>query len=176
MKIAMAADHRGAKMIHQLAGSLRGDGHEVLVPFEMGLTQSCDYPDIAYQVTKSVMDGEADGGVLICGTGIGMSMAANKVKGIRAAVVHDQIGAEICKRHNNANVLCIGADMMGDHEMLGIVNKWIGATFEGGRHARRVAKIDAIERGEDPQTINEPMNEPMNETSNEASNSSVESK
>ncbi|RMD62319.1 MAG: RpiB/LacA/LacB family sugar-phosphate isomerase, partial [Planctomycetota bacterium] len=95
----------------------------------------------------------ADRGVLICGSGIGMCIAANKVKGVRAALVSDELSAEMSRRHNDANVLCLAADLLGDRLIERIVEIWLATPFEGGRHARRVAKIAAIERGEDPRSV-----------------------
>ena len=102
---------------------------------------------------KAVAEGRADLGLLICGTGIGMSIAANKIPGVRAAVVHDELTAQISRSHNDANVLCLSADLLGHRLIEQIVETWIKTPFEGGRHARRVHKIEAIERGEDPTTV-----------------------
>lgn len=153
MKIAIGADHRGRDVIGRLATLLADLGHEVQSTNSCGDTGSCDYPDVAYHVSKAVADGTADLGVLVCGTGIGMSIAANKIKGIRAALVHDEIGAEMSRMHNDANVLCLPADMLGQRLIERIVRTWLAARFEGGRHARRVRKIMAIEQGLDPQAV-----------------------
>ena len=107
-----------------------------------------DYPDAAYPVALAVASGRADLGILFCGSGIGMSIAANKVVGVLAAVVHDEITAERSRRHNNANVLCLPADLVSRREMLNIVDRWLSTGFAAGRHARRVAKIAEIERRE----------------------------
>ena len=152
MRIAMSADHRGAQAAKLLADKLRRDGHEVQLIGGNGGT-SVDYPEPAYAVGKTVSGGEADLGLLICGTGIGMSIAANKVKGVRAAVVHDELTAQISRSHNDANVLCLSADLLGQRLIEGIVEVWIKTPFEGGRHARRVHKISAIEEGKDPTSI-----------------------
>jgi ribose 5-phosphate isomerase B len=154
MRIAMSADHRGNAASKQLADKLRHDGHEVLAIGETTST-SVDYPEPAYLVAKAVADGRADLGLLICGTGIGMSIAANKVKGVRAAVVHDELTAQISRSHNDANVLCLSADLLGQRLIEGIVDVWIKTPFEGGRHARRVRKILAIESGNDPARVTE---------------------
>ena len=155
MKIAVGADHRANEVVMQIVQSLEAAGHEV---HQLGVacnTNSCDYPDQAYPVAKAVANGEAEGGILLCGTGIGMSIAANKVPGIRAALVHDEIGARICRQHNNANVLCLSADMLGMRIIEQIIDAWITTPFEGGRHARRLAKITAIEQGKEPASVNE---------------------
>lgn len=152
MRIALSADHRGTTSIRQLADRLRHEGHE---PELLGACDSapCDYPERAYLVGRAVSEGKADLGVLICGTGIGMSIAANKVRGVRAAVAHDELTAQLSRSHNNANVLCLSADLLGQHLIEKIVDAWIHASFEGGRHARRIRKITAIEEGKDPSTV-----------------------
>lgn len=104
--------------------------------------ESCDYPDIAHKVGQAVADGEFDFGILICGTGIGVSMAANKVPGIRAAVCHDTYSARMARAHNDSNILCLGARVTGIGLMLDIVQSYLESDFEGGRHARRVDKIE----------------------------------
>jgi len=156
MKIAIGADHRGHDAARSLARALEAMGHEVHVQNDdeaEGGPQSCDYPDRAHQVAGSVAKGEADRGVLLCGSGIGMCIAANKVHGVRAALVHDEFTAQMAKSHNDANVLCLSADMLGQRLIERMVEAWMTAEFEGGRHARRVAKIHAIERGEDPASV-----------------------
>lgn len=153
MRIAVSADHRGASASKLVADKLRREGHEILILGELS-GQPCDYPEQAWQVGKAVAEGRADMGLLICGTGIGMSIAANKIPGVRAAVVHDELTAQISRSHNDANVLCLSADLLGQRLIEQIVETWTNTPFEGGRHARRVRKIQAIERGEDPTTIN----------------------
>jgi ribose 5-phosphate isomerase B len=153
MKIAIGADHRAAEVREHLSRSLEQQGHHV---YPMGICapdQSCDYPDSAYAVATAVASGKVDRGILICGTGIGMSIAANKVSGVRAALVHDEIGADMSRRHNDANVLCLSADMLGMRIIDRIVKIWIEAPFDGGRHSRRLAKVAAIEQGIDPSTV-----------------------
>lgn len=152
MRIAMSADHRGASAAQLLADKLRREGHTVEICGEMA-NQMVDYPEPAFQVGKHVADGKADLGLLICGTGIGMSIAANKVKGVRAAAVHDELTAQISRSHNDANVLCLSADLLGQRLIETIVETWMKTPFQGGRHARRLHKIAAIERGEDPRRI-----------------------
>jgi ribose 5-phosphate isomerase B len=152
MKIAMSADHRGAAAAKLLSDKLRRDGHEVALVGECGGAM-VDYPEPAYDVARTVAAGNAEMGLLICGTGVGMSIAANKVKGVRAAVVHDELTAQISRSHNDANVLCLSADLLGQRLIETIVDVWIKTPFEGGRHARRVNKIRAIEDGKDPRGV-----------------------
>jgi ribose 5-phosphate isomerase B len=154
MRIALGSDHRGADAVTMLAETLRGLGHEPTV-HGAGGGAACDYPDQAYGVATAVRDGEADLGILICGSGIGMSMAANKVPGIRAALACDEAAAAASRQHNDANVLCLSGDRLSDEEVRRFTAAFLGAAFEGGRHARRVAKIDAIERGDDPADVHE---------------------
>ncbi len=152
MRISIGADHRGVNAARQLADKLRSEGHEVAV--SGGLDGApCDYPERAYEVGNTVASGKADAGVLICGTGIGMSIAANKIAGVRAAVVHDELTAELSRTHNNANVVCLSADLLGQRIMEKIVDAFLGATFQGGRHERRLKKIALIERGENPASL-----------------------
>lgn len=149
MRIAMSGDHRGAAAIKQVADRMRREGHEVsLLGAITG--QPTDYPEPAFLVARAIAEKKADMGVLICGTGIGMSIAANKVKGVRAAVAHDEMTAQISRSHNDANVLCLSADLLGQNLIEKIVGTWIRTPFEGGRHARRLKKIEAIEQGGDP--------------------------
>lgn len=154
MKVAISADHRGHAAVRQLHDKLAREGHE---PFLLGdcSGQPCDYPERAWLVGNAVAGGKADLGILICGTGIGMSIAANKVKGVRAAVVHDEMTAHLSRSHNNANVLCMSADLLGQRLIEKITEVWINAAFEGGRHTRRIRKIEAMEQGKDPSTVAE---------------------
>jgi ribose 5-phosphate isomerase B len=154
MRIALGADHRGSEVCRWVGEMLRQQGHQVEVLGPCGDAHgNCDYPDAAYPVAKAVAEGRADRGVLFCGTGIGMSISANKVRGIRAALVHDEIGADMSRRHNDANVLCLSADMLGQRIIERIVQKWLATGFDGGRHARRLAKIAAIEQGLSPAQV-----------------------
>ncbi len=156
MKIALAADHRGHEMKERVAALLTEQGHEVL---DMGTnsSKSCDYPDMGFHAAKAVADGVAERGITLCGTGIGMSIVANKVAGIRAAICHDELAAQMSRRHNSANVLCLATDILGEEMMRRIVKTWLETEFEGGgRHERRVQKIACVERGEDPATCLEP--------------------
>lgn len=152
MKIALAADHRGVQAAEQLSASLRRQGHEVQIVGELS-SEMCDYPDPAYGVGMAVSTKTAERGILLCGSGIGMSIAANKVPGVRAALVHDEFTAEISRSHNDSNVLCISADLLGQRLIETIVDIWLKTEFHEGRHARRVRKIEAIESGTDPRTV-----------------------
>jgi len=149
MKIAVGADHRGTDVLSQLVLQLEQDGWEVMT-LSSSQDRSCDYPDMAWPVARAVADGATDRGILICGSGIGMCIAANKVPGIRAALVHDELGAEISRRHNDANIVCLAADLLGQRIIERIVTTWLGTDFEGGRHERRNRKIEAIEAGQNP--------------------------
>jgi ribose 5-phosphate isomerase B len=145
MRIAIGSDHRGFEAKRRLVAFLQGLGQEVL---DMGTAgpESTDYPDFAFLVGEGISAGQAERGVLICGTNIGMCIAANKVKGIRAAPCHDTITAEMSRRHNDANVLCLSADLLGEQLMEQMVRIWLETPFDGGRHARRVDKITRYEQ------------------------------
>jgi ribose 5-phosphate isomerase B len=147
MKIAIGSDHRGYDVKRRIVNSLRQLGHEVIDLGPEG-SESVDYPDFAFQVARAVSEGQVDRGVLICGTGIGMCIAANKVRGVRAAPCHDSITAEMSRRHNNSNVLCLSADLLGEELIDRMLRIWLDTEFEGGRHARRVDKIARFEAGE----------------------------
>ncbi len=148
MKIAIGSDHRGYETKRRLVPILQRLGHEVLdVGTEGG--ESVDYPDFAFEVARAVSEGRVDRGVLICGTSIGMCIAANKVKGVRAAPCHDSITAEMSRRHNDANVLCLSADLLGEELIGRMVRIWLETEFEGGRHARRVEKITRFEESKE---------------------------
>jgi ribose 5-phosphate isomerase B len=149
MRIAIGHDHRGAPVAQALEHQLSAEGHQILAMGNGNGTQ-CDYPDSAWRVTQSIRRGEADRGILICGTGIGMAIAANKVEGIRAALALDELSAQLSRSHNDANVLCMSADLLGQTLVKRIVDVWMKTVYEGGRHDRRLAKISRIERGEDP--------------------------
>ena len=140
MKIAIGADHGGFEMKEVIKSYIRSLGHEIE---DVGCfsTESADYPTFASQVSQHVQSGACEAGVLICGTGIGMSMAANKYKGIRAALCHDEYTARMSKAHNNANVLCIGARVVGTGVAEGIVKTWMETEFAGGRHQRRIEQF-----------------------------------
>ena len=152
MRIAIGADHRGSDAVDRLVERLGREGHEVL-RFGSSGGDACDYPEAAYDVAQRVAGGEADRGVLICGTGVGMGIAANKVDGVRAATVHDELTAQLGRSHNNANVICLSADLLGERLIDKIIDAFIKTEFEGGRHERRVNKIMAIERGDSPKGV-----------------------
>jgi len=143
-KIAIGADHRGYNAKQRIKALIEEMGSQVI---DLGTdsTKSMDYPDPALAVAEAVRDGGCDAGILFCGTGIGMSITANKIHGIRAALCHDELTAEMSRRHNNANVLCLPADLVGDALMRRIIDAWLKTDFEGGRHERRVHKITEIE-------------------------------
>lgn len=146
MKIAIGSDHRGYDVKRRLLPLLQRMGYEVL---DLGTEggESVDYPDFAFQVGQAITTSRVERGILICGTGIGMCIAANKVSGVRAAPCHDSITAEMSRRHNNANVLCLSADLLGDELIDRMIKIWLETEFEGGRHARRVEKITRFEAG-----------------------------
>ncbi|MDA1051492.1 MAG: ribose 5-phosphate isomerase B [Planctomycetota bacterium] len=145
MQIAIGSDHRGYTMKLKLAEVLASQGHTVTDEGTHS-TESCDYPDISIAVARKVSAGEADRGVLICGTGIGMAITANKFPGVRATTCHDEITAEMCRRHNDVNVLCLSGDLLGESRLDNLLRAWLETEFEGGRHARRLEKIAEIER------------------------------
>ena len=144
MKIAVGSDHAGYRLKGEVAALIQEAGHEVS---DLGThsEESVDYPDFAVKVARAVTGGEADLGILVCGTGLGMAIAANKVKGIRAVTCGDTFSARASREHNDANVLCIGARVTGGGLALEIVKTWLESEFQGGRHARRVQKIADIE-------------------------------
>jgi ribose 5-phosphate isomerase B len=155
MRVAIAADHRGRAFKERIAAYLAEHNYQVL---DMGThsSRSCDYTDMAYTAARAVVEGKADRAVMICGTGIGMSICANKVPGIRAALCHDELTAQVSRRHNDANVLCLASDVLGEELMRRIVMSWMGCEFErGGRHERRVRKITWVEQGKDPNQYHE---------------------
>lgn len=149
MKIALGSDHRGFEAKERISALIKSLGHSVV---DHGATSqdACDYPDTAQAVATDVAAGRVERGVLMCGSGLGMSIAANKVSGVRAALCHDELTAQLSRRHNDANVLCLPADLIGDALMQSMVRTWLTTEFEGGRHARRVEKIRAIERDNCP--------------------------
>ena len=145
MKIAVGNDHRGVTVKQRLVGLLKELGHEVI---DLGATSaaSVDYPDYAIPVAEDVRTGKVDRGILVCGTGHGMCIAANKVAGVRAANCRDVIDAELSRRHNDANVMCLSADLIGEEQIEKMVKTWLTTDFEGGRHARRTEKIATYEK------------------------------
>lgn len=143
MRIAIGSDHAGFQLKSAVRQHLES---RALAVVDLGThaAERCDYPDHGAAVARAVAAGEADLGVLVCGTGVGMAMAANKIPGVRAAVVSDTFSARSTRQHNDCNVLCIGERVVGGGLALDIVDAWLGAAFEGGRHAARVAKLDAL--------------------------------
>lgn len=139
--IAIGSDHRGRIIVDDITHHLETLGWMVHKHCG-GDADSVDYPNIAKEVTDEIVSGEAVCGVLICGSGVGMSMAANKIVGIRAALVHEPVAAEMSRRHNNSNIICMAADGPMDSNYNKIVDTWISTDFEGGRHQRRVAIFD----------------------------------
>lgn len=144
MKIAVASDHRGFDVKGKILTLVKDLGHEG-VDYGPSATDSVDYPDFAARVAADVGSGIVDRGILICGTGIGMCITANKFPGVRAAICHDDLTAEMSRLHNDANVLCLSGDLLGDRLINRMVEIWVTTQFEGGRHARRVDKIREIE-------------------------------
>ena len=152
MKIAVANDHRGKDAVEQIKAIISQLEHEC-IDFGSNTSQPVDYPDFAYQAAIAVSQEKADRAILVCGTGIGMSMAANKIKKIRAAICFDELNAKISRQHNDANVLCLAGDLLGAGALRKIVETWLTTEFAGGRHKRRVDKITAIEQDKDPRSI-----------------------
>ena len=148
MKIAIASDHTGVELKLEIIKYLKELEHEVS-DFGTNSKESVDYPIYGKKVADEVAKGKYDGGVLICGTGIGISLAANKVKGIRAAVCSEPYSAKLSKMHNNSNIIAFGARVVGVDLAKMIVKEWTEAKFEGGRHSKRVELISKIENGEE---------------------------
>ena len=144
MKIALGCDHGGYALKCDIIKLLENLGHEV-VDFGCHSTESCDYPDFGEAAARAVASGQCDRGIVICTTGIGISIAANKVKGIRCAHCADSLEAEMTRRHNDANMMAIGAGFTGKNLAERMVEVFLSTEFEGGRHARRVDKLNAIQ-------------------------------
>lgn len=147
MKLAVASDHRGFEAKCRLVALLRNKGHEV-VDFGCDSTMNCDYPDFAAPAAQAVANGQADVAILLDGSGIGMSVTANKIRGVRAALVHDEVTARRAREHNHCNVLCIGADLLSEDHIRLIVEVFLATPFGEGRHRRRVEKIIRLEQGQ----------------------------
>jgi ribose 5-phosphate isomerase B len=145
MKIVVGSDHRGFNTKERLKALLTQLGHEV-VDCGAPSDESCDYPDYAVPACLMVVRKEAERGILLCGSGIGMTITANKVAGIRAALCHDELTAEMSRRHNDANVLCLAADLLGEELIRRMIDVWLTTPFEAGRHARRVKKMMGAEQ------------------------------
>jgi len=146
MRIGIASDHRGYQMKLRLVQFTESLGHEV-VDYGPESGESVDYPDYAARVAAAITSGDVDRGVLICGTGIGMCIAANKYSGVRAAPCHDSVTAEYSRLHNDANVICLSADQLSDQLAEQVIQIWLKTEFEHGRHSRRLQKISEIEKG-----------------------------
>ncbi len=144
MRIAVGSDHRGVTLRRKIVQLLADLGQEVI---DVGTHEDgpADYPDIAVAVARQVSNREVDRGILICGTGLGMCIVANKFPGVRAAPCHDDLTAEMSRRHNDLNILCLSGDMLGEPLVDRLVAIWLRTEFEGGRHARRVQKITDLE-------------------------------
>lgn len=144
MRIAIGADHAGFPYKEQLRPYLAGLGHEVL---DLGAASAttCDYPDYAFAVGEAVGSGRAQRGVLICGSGIGMAVAANKIPGSRAAVVLDKVSAEMSRRHNDTNVVCFGARVQTIDDVKSLLKLWLDTPYDGGRHEARLVKIKQVD-------------------------------
>ena len=149
MRIAIGCDHRGLNLKKTITELLSGLGHDC-EDYGCYDTSPVDYPDIAFKATESLVQGKADHAILICGTGIGMSIAANKVPGVRAARCQDTFSAKRSRAHNDANVLCLGEEIVGEGLAKDIVTTYLATDFEGDRHARRLDKIRALEAGKLP--------------------------
>ena len=142
-KLLIASDHAGFALKEALKAKMQGVAWQDLGP---STDARVDYPDFAEKLARDVAAGKCDSGVLICGSGIGMSIAANKVPGIRAAVVENVVAARLAREHNDANILCLGARFLAPEYASEITQAWLNAQFEGGRHADRVKKIGALDR------------------------------
>lgn len=143
--LAIGCDHGGLELKNHIIAHLKEQGTECR-DFGTYDENSCDYPDIAEKVCGAVTSGECESGILVCGTGIGMSIAANKIKGIRAALCTDVYSAKMTKQHNNSNVICLGGRVTGRELAFMIVDTWLSEKFQGGRHQNRIDKISALEK------------------------------
>lgn len=146
MKIAMGSDHAGFDLRRRIRDVLRDEGHEV-VDLGTDTPESTDYPIYGARVGQMVADGECERGIVICGSGVGISIAASRIKGIRCVLCSEPYTARMSRRHNNANVLALGANVVAGELALMIVAEWLSAEFEGGRHQRRVGLLDDISAG-----------------------------
>ena len=144
MKVAIASDHRGYHLKEKVITLLKAKGHEVIDEGPAS-DAAVDYPDFAALVAKKVSSGEVERGILICGTGIGMAISANKFPGVRASAISDEVTAELSRRHNDLNVLCLSGDLLSSRTIERVVDVWMKTEFEGGRHQRRVQKIRELE-------------------------------
>ena len=145
MKIAIASDHGGLEYKNKIKKHLVTKGYDI-IDEGTNSNESCDYPDYAKKVGSLVVSGQVERGILLCGTGIGMSIAANKIKGIRAALCSDTFSAHATREHNDSNILCLGQRVIGESLALDIVDTWLNAEFQGGRHQNRIDKICELEK------------------------------
>ena len=146
MKISIACDHGAYELKNKLAQHLKDQGHEV-VDFGTNGPESCDYPDFAAKAARAVADGTCEKGIVLCTTGIGVSITANKVKGIRCALLSDVLSAKMTRLHNDTNMMALGAGIVGENLALEIVDTWLSTPFSGEpRHQRRIDKVMALER------------------------------
>lgn len=145
MRLALGSDHAGFLMKDTLLGVLKGLGHGIVDLGTSNASDSVDYPDLAAAVARSVVSGDTQLGVIVCGTGVGVSIAANKIHGVRAALCGDVFSAKMARKHNDANVICLGARVVGIGLAEEILRAFLEASFEGGRHAGRVAKITELD-------------------------------
>jgi ribose 5-phosphate isomerase B len=145
MRIAIASDHRGYHLKEKILSQLKAAGHDVIDDGPSS-AESVDYPDYAARVAKRVSEGSCERGILICGTGIGMAITANKFPGVRAASCFDEITAEVSRRHNDLNVLCLSGELLSPKSVDRLIDIWVQTEFEGGRHERRIQKIKDYER------------------------------
>lgn len=145
MKITIGCDHGGFELKEKVSTHLRGAGHEVE---DVGAysPESVDYPQYAVRVARAVVDGEAERGILVCGSGLGMCITANRIEGVRAVHVSEPYGAKMGRRHNDSNVLCLAGRFIGQDMAFEIVNVWLAEPFEGGRHQRRIDLIEQLTR------------------------------
>ncbi len=144
MRIILGSDHRGKDICALIADYLEKTDHKV-IHIEQNMDSVIDYPDVAAWAATEVAAGRADRGILICGTGIGVCIVANKYPGVRAAPCHNEVVAELSRRHNDSNILCLSGDMLGERATLAIVEKWLSTEFTGGHHSQRLEKIAQLE-------------------------------
>lgn len=144
MKIAIGSDHAGYLLKETIKEYLKGKKDIEFKDYGTFKMDSCNYPEYGYKVGQVISSGEFDLGILICGTGIGMCITANKIKGIRAALVHDKKTAQLSRLHNDANVLCLGGKVVNDEDATEIVDTWLNTSFEGGRHQKRISILSKL--------------------------------
>jgi len=145
MKIILASDHRGLTVRGTILEYLSKQPEHTVLLIDEASAGSTDYPDIAEMVAQAISSGTADCGILICGTGIGTCIVANKFPGVRAAPCHNEVVAELSRKHNDSNVLCLSGDLLGKRSSIAVVEAWLTAQFEGGRHSTRLEKIHCLE-------------------------------